>query len=83
MNSIAAFQGLKVLHMDRQTMAGSVDSATFPVFGQLTQLEELVLAPQLTGVDDEGFMLGFGPLHRLRRLELCGVERVRALHKFL
>ena len=81
MDSIAAFQGLKVLHMDWKTMVGAVDSAAFSVFGELTQLEELVLAPQLTGVDDEGFMLGFGPLHRLRRLELCGVERVRILGK--
>lgn len=76
MDSIAAFRGLKVLHMDRATMAGAMDSATFSVLGQLTELEELMLAPQLTGVDDEGFMLGFGPLHRLRHLELCGVERV-------
>ena len=79
MDSIAAFQGLKVLHMDRATLAGAMDSAAFSVLGELTELEELVLAPQLTGVDDEGFMLGFGPLHRLRRLEICGVERVRTL----
>lgn len=77
MDSIAAFQGLKVLHMDRHTMAGAMDSAAFSVIGELSQLEELVLAPQLTGVDDEGFMLGLGPLHRLRSLELYGVERVR------
>ena len=79
MDSIAAFQGLKVLHMDRHTMAGAMDSAAFAVIGELTQLEELVLAPQLTGVDDEGFMLGLGPLQRLRRLELYGLERVRHL----
>ena len=81
MDSIAAFQGLKVLHMDRQTMTvGAMDSAAFSRIGALTQLEELLLAMQLTEVDDEGFLLGLAPLHRLRRLECFGVERVWHSH---
>lgn len=77
MDGIAAFQGLKVLHLDRQTMkAETMDSAAFSRIGELTELEELLLAMQLTEVDGEGFMMGLGPLHQLRRLECFGVERV-------
>ena len=79
-NSIPAFSTLKILHMDRQaTHAEAMDDTAFSIIGSLTQLEELVLALQLTNVSDRGFLRGLGPLRSLRRLECFGVERVGSL----
>lgn len=77
MDSIAAFEALRVLHIDRQAFAaGAMDDAAFSLIGKLTQLEDLMLAVQLSAVTDDGFLAGLGQLHCLRRLEMFGVKRV-------